>query len=132
MIDYFPRSTLAGIAKQFYRNGRYRIRTSLKHRRRLGARQLAPIALAATISGSSALGIFAHPVFLAPTAIYAIGIFISATFVASSKTPQRIALIALSAVTAHLAFGAGALSMLLGGFGGASPLLRPSQASVQS
>lgn len=130
-IDYFPRSTLTGVARQFYRNGRYRICTSLKHRRRLEARQLAPIALAAAISGSLALGLFAHPIFFAPTAIYATGVFVSATLVASNKTPLRIALIALSAVIAHLAFGIGALSTLLSRFGRASPPLRTSEASVQ-
>ncbi len=35
-IDYFPRQTLKGSFKQFFRNGRYRVWTAVKHRERLG------------------------------------------------------------------------------------------------
>lgn len=125
IIDYFPRPTLKAVSRQFYRNGRYRLCTSLKHRRRLGARQLAPIALSATIAGSLTLGAVAHPLFAAPAAAYAIGVSAAAASIASRKTPARIALISLAAMTAHLAFGFGALSALAGSVGGGSSPLPP-------
>ncbi len=112
-IDYFPRETLQGVFRQFYRNGRYRLCTSLKHARALGLRQLAPIALSAGVAFSLAAGLFLHPLFAAPAALYAAAVIAAACFVAGSKTPRRIALIAATAMTAHLAFGFGALSTLL-------------------
>lgn len=132
-IDYFPRSTLKAVSRQFYRNGRYRLCTSLKHRRRLDARQLAPIALAAMVAGSLTLGAVAHPAFAAPAAAYAVGVSAASASIASRKTPARIALIALAAMTAHLAFGFGALSALIGSLGGNSLPLPPApQPDAQS
>ncbi|MEQ8179514.1 MAG: glycosyltransferase family 2 protein [Amphiplicatus sp.] len=112
-IDYFPRATLKGVFRQFHRNGRYRLCTSLKHGRSLGLRQLAPIALSAGVAFSLTGGLFLHPLFAAPAAFYAAVVIIAACAIASRKTPQRIALIAVTAMTAHLAFGFGALSTIL-------------------
>lgn len=112
-IDYFPRATLKGVFRQFYRNGRYRLCTSLKHGRPLGLRQLAPIALSAGVAFSLVAGLFLHPLFAAPAALYAAAVIVAACIVASRKTPGRIALIAVTAMTAHLAFGFGALSTIL-------------------
>lgn len=113
MIGYVPRDSLSGIFRQFFRNGRYRLRTSLKHRAPLGARQLAPIGLCLVLIASLAAGALIHPILFAPIALYALAVLASAGLVASKKTPQRIALIAVIAAAAHLAFGLGALATLV-------------------
>jgi succinoglycan biosynthesis protein ExoA len=121
-IDYVPRDSLGGVYRQFYRNGKFRLRTSLKHGAPLGPRQLAPIGLSVMLIGSSVLGALAHPLFFAPAALYALIVFASAGLVASRKTPMRIWLIAVTAMAAHLAFGLGALSTLASHFRDRAPV----------
>lgn len=111
-IDYLPRADLRDVSRQFFRNGRYRLCTSLKHGWRLGARQAAPIALTLGVLGSLAAGLLVHPALALPAALYAAAVTAASWFIASRKSPLRIALIAVTAMTAHLAFGFGALKSL--------------------
>lgn len=129
-IDYFPRASLSGVFRQFRRNGRYRMCTSFKHRRRPGLRQLAPMLLTAGVALSLLAGIGLHPAFLAPAVLYAGAVFIAACIVARRKTPQRIGLIAATAMTAHLAFGLGALSAVGASLSGGALPLPPARASA--
>ncbi|MEE2692630.1 MAG: glycosyltransferase family 2 protein [Pseudomonadota bacterium] len=131
-IDYFPRDTLSGVFRQFFRNGRYRLCTSLKHGRRPGLRQLAPIFLSIGFLLSLTAGFLVHPAFALLAGFYVIGVFVASSVIASRKTPTRITLIAVTAITAHLAFGFGALSTLLFWIGNNSlPLPGTAQPSVQ-
>lgn len=109
MIDYYPRNRLDGVCRQFFRNGRFRLCTSLKHGAGLQLRQLAPIGLSAGLVGSVALGAAIHPAFLVPAAAYVALIFASAFLVATKKSWRRIKLIAVTAMAAHVAFGFGAI-----------------------
>lgn len=113
-VDYVPRNSLREVYRQFSRNGKYRLCTSLKHDVSPGARQLAPIGLCVLMIGSVISGALVHPALFAPAGFYALFILIGACVVASKKTPRRIALIAATAATAHLAFGFGALTTLAG------------------
>ncbi len=112
-IGYLPRNTLGGVIRQFYRNGRYRIRTSRKHKAALGLRQSAPILLFAGVLVFVTAGALVHPAFLAAPASYLVAVLVAAAAVASEKTPLRVCLIAAQAVLAHLSFGAGALRTLI-------------------
>lgn len=129
-IDYFPRASLSGVFRQFRRNGRYRMCTSLKHRRRPGLRQIAPMLLTAGIALSLLAGIGLHPVFFAPALLYASAVLVAACMIASRRTPQRIGLIAATAMTAHLAFGLGALSAVAASLAGETLPLPPVRASA--
>lgn len=117
-IDYVPRDRLAGVYRQFYRNGKFRLRTSLKHNRPLSIRQLAPVGLSVTLIASSLLGALVRPVFFAPAALYASFVIGAAILVATRETPRRVWLIAVTAATAHVAFGLGALSTVAARLGG--------------
>jgi succinoglycan biosynthesis protein ExoA len=49
-IDYFPRSNARALAKQYFKHGQGRARTTLKHRLALKPRQLAPISIAPAVA----------------------------------------------------------------------------------
>lgn len=110
MIDYFPRNRLDGVFRQFFRNGKFRLCTCLKHGAGLQLRQLAPIGLSAGLLGSIAFGAVVHPAFLAPAAAYVALVFAFAFLVATRKTWSRVKLIAVTAMAAHVAFGFGAMA----------------------
>jgi len=112
-VDYFAREKLSGVARQFFRNGRYRIRTSRKHSTPLSSRQLAPIVLVASLIVCGLAGLFVKPLFFAPIAIYLVAVLMAATMIAAKKSLSRIGLIFLQAVVSHVAFGLGALRSLL-------------------
>jgi succinoglycan biosynthesis protein ExoA len=112
-IGYVPRETLRGVIRQFYRNGRYRVRTSRKHRLSLGLRQLAPTLLFAGLLFALVASILFHPAFLAVPGAYLGAVAGAAAFIATEKTPVRIFLILAQAVASHLAFGAGAFRTLI-------------------
>lgn len=112
-IDYVPRNRLSSVCQQFFRNGKYRLCTSLKHKAGLQARQLAPIALSVGLLSFLFLGAITHPLFLAPVAAYVLLVFASACLVASRKSWRRVKLIAVTAMAAHVAFGIGALVTII-------------------
>src|SRR5262249_46348850 len=59
LIDYYPRSTAAALARQYFKYGEGRARTALKHRAGLKFRQMAPAALAPIVSLGLLLAPFA-------------------------------------------------------------------------
>jgi succinoglycan biosynthesis protein ExoA len=50
VIDYYPRSRIDALARQYFMHGRGRARTTAKHRLALKPRQLAPIAIAPVVA----------------------------------------------------------------------------------
>ena len=70
LIDYFPRATATGLARQYLKYGEGRVRTSLKHKMPLKPRQLAPALIAPGVTLSLALTPFA-PIAAAPAALWA-------------------------------------------------------------
>ena len=69
VVDYFPRTTLPALARQYYRYGFGRAQTQRKHRMRLRARQVIPPAILAAIATSLGLAVFS-PWFLIVPAGY--------------------------------------------------------------
>lgn len=53
-LRYVPRGSLRGVARQYYEYGLWKVPVMLKHRRVLGARSLAPIALVGSVLGLAA------------------------------------------------------------------------------
>ncbi len=113
MIGYLPRDSLRGVIRQFYRNGRYRFRTSRKHRAAPGLRQLAPTILVSGLVACIFAGALIHPLLLIAPALYFCAVLVAASVIATQKSPQRAWLIAAQAIAAHLSFGAGALRTLI-------------------
>jgi len=77
-VGYFPRETLRQLAKQYFKYGRGRCYTVLKHRRVTSWRQVAPVVLVAGLVGAVAVS-FVRPWALLFPASYVAGLVV-ATF----------------------------------------------------
>jgi succinoglycan biosynthesis protein ExoA len=79
-ITYFPRKTLRKLAKQYFRYGRGRARTTLRHRRLTGWRQAAAPALLLVTAYAVVRAVLGQPMHLLVPAAYALGIVGAALF----------------------------------------------------
>lgn len=113
-ITYFPRATLAGLARQYRRYGSGRARTFLKHGERLRVRQtLPPVALLAVLTGLL-LAPFTPWSLLLPAGYFgAIGAA-SLALAVSARSPC-VLLSAFALPIMHFAWGAGFIGRLLTG-----------------
>ncbi|MDW7760048.1 MAG: glycosyltransferase family 2 protein [Acidobacteriota bacterium] len=82
-VLYYPRESLRGLARQFFRYGRGRARTALKHRRLTSWRQAAAPLLLVGLGGSLVAAVL-NPMFLLVPAAYAAGL---AVFALLSRFP---------------------------------------------
>ncbi|WP_170760860.1 glycosyltransferase [Ruegeria lacuscaerulensis] len=111
-IDYFPRPTLRGSFKQFFRNGRYRVWTAVKHRERLGKRQLLPMAIAPILVLSAMIALVTPWALVIPASYIALVFFLAwhGAQCARPAVPSSVwGLAALLAIVIHIGFSAGAL-----------------------
>jgi succinoglycan biosynthesis protein ExoA len=109
--SYIPRGTLPGLARQYLRYGRYRVKTTQRHPQALRRSQLLPPVLALTAVGAVVGPRPARQVARAALASYwAILLVSSARAAAAADTPDADVL-ALPAVwaTTHFSYGAGFL-----------------------
>ncbi len=107
-IDYIPRGSLEGSAKQMWGYGRFRIWTAAKHGDPLGKRQLMPIGVSLGFLGSLAMGLLWWPMVL-PALAYLVLVLVLSAKAATQKTPSRIVRIASQAIVSHVSYGLGAL-----------------------
>jgi succinoglycan biosynthesis protein ExoA len=130
-VTYFPRSTIAGLAKQYARYGSGRARTYLKHGERLRIRQMMPPAALIAVC----LGLL-----LAPLTLYALlvplGYFsalaVSSVSLAIDAGSACVLLAAPALATMHFAWGGGFLRRIMAGRGRSEePALRRSIAPAQ-
>ena len=105
-VIYFPRTTLAALFRQYYRYGRGRARTFLKHGERLRVRQmLPPMMVAATIVAIILAPLV--PALLIVPLVYALALAAAAVAMLRSL-PQACTLLAAPAMaTMHFAWGIG-------------------------
>ena len=113
-VIYYPRETLDRLARQYFRYGRGRAYTTLKHRRLTSWRQAAPVALLAGLGGAIVLGIW-QPWFWTLPVVY-LGSLVLVSFLSwrgkkgegLGKIPfrQRIKLVG-AWVAMHVAWGLG-------------------------
>lgn len=112
-ITYFPRDTIGGLAKQYFRYGQGRAQTYLKHGERLKLRQMMPPAALVAVS----LGLLLAP-FVAQALLLPIGYFaalFAATLGLTVEAGSACVLLAAPALaTMHFAWGAGFLSHIMG------------------
>ncbi|MCK8456760.1 glycosyltransferase family 2 protein [Sphingomonas faeni] len=107
-VIYYPRNTLRGLARQYFRYGSGRARNSHKHGERLRVRQMLPPAITLAI-GFSLLGATLLPALLVIPLSYGLAL-LAASAVFAVKARWLGALMAAPALaTMHLAWGAGFL-----------------------
>lgn len=107
-VLYYPRATLRGLARQYFRYGAGRARNSSKHGERLRARQMIPPAVALTI-GCSLIGAVFVPALLVVPVLYALALLAASTVFAVEQR-SLVGLMAVPALaTMHIAWGLGFL-----------------------
>ncbi len=116
-IDYFPRSTLKALARQYWRYGQGRAQNYLKHGEALKLRQLAAPAIALTLLASLLLG-FVQPLFWLVPALYASGCAAAAVLLAVRERAPCVLLAAPALVAMHVAWGLGFLERMVRRIGG--------------
>lgn len=113
-LDYLPRDTVRGLARQYYNYGRGRARNIRKHGTRPKLRQLAPVAVLAGCVGGL-FGALVSPVTLAVPAAYAALLAAASVAIALRKRSACGLMSGLAAGTMHLAWGAGFVREWLSG-----------------
>lgn len=105
MIDYYPRSSLVQLGKQYIRHGRGRARTTVKHRVRLRVRQCLPIAiLAAMVCATLAL---VNPLLGLPALLYVVICLIWGLVAAIRTRDPALLLMGPAAIVMHVAWAIG-------------------------
>ena len=103
--DYVPRSTLSALVRQYFRFGRGRARTMMKHAMRPRLRQMAMIAVAPMV-GLLVLTPL-HDVFALPAAAWALACLVGGILLAIERRSARALLGGPIAALMHLAWSAG-------------------------
>lgn len=112
VIDYFPRPSLKSSFRQFFRNGRFRVWTAVKHESNLGIRQLLPMAIVPILVLSCMLAVvFPWMLFIPLAYVVLVGtLACQAARNAHPIVPLRVwGLAAFLAIINHVGFSAGAL-----------------------
>lgn len=106
-IEYFPRKTAKSLVRQYYRHGRGRAMTVIKHGGRLKARQMAPAAAFFACAASTAAAPFSPVAGMVPISYFIACLAIGA--VLAAKTGQSGCALAMGvpASLMHLAWGCG-------------------------
>jgi glycosyltransferase involved in cell wall biosynthesis len=104
-VTYRPRPNLVKLAKQYFQYGTWRRVVSRSHSGTINLRYLAPpFALVGTLI-SGIFGLFFHPIFYLPAAVYGGFVFLSSLLIAKSVS-EYFSLLAIIP-TMHFAWGAG-------------------------
>lgn len=113
-VTYFPRESFWGLAKQYFRYGRGRCYTVLKHKKITSLRQVAPVALVLGLVTSLVMSLW-MPLFILFPLVYILSL-LGAGILSWKKKKiafrQRILMSAAWAVM-HVSWGAGFLSYLI-------------------
>lgn len=105
-VLYFPRDTIRGLARQYYRHGRGRARTLLTHNVRPALRQLLPPAVL-VINLAATLLAFASPGFIFIPLLYAAGCSGVGLWLAVRSREVCASAAGFAAIVMHLSWGAG-------------------------
>lgn len=111
-VGYFPRTTLSGLAKQYFRYGSGRAQTWLKHREPLRPRQLVAPALVCTIVLSLALALATPWALVLPIAyLAALATYAFSIAIARRSASLLLAMPALAVM--HVGWGLGFIHRVL-------------------
>ena len=112
-VTYFPRADLVSLARQYFRHGRGRASTLLKHRSQPRVRQLLPAAVVLGVALSAALAAL-QPSFLLAPLIYALACLGCGVALAMRDRDRCLLLSGAAAMVMHLSWGTGFLARLAG------------------
>jgi len=104
---YAPRSTPAGLWRQYWRFGRYRALTARRHPIALRRAHVASAALAVTCAATVVPARLVSWPARAASAAYGVAIGVAAVRVAPARTPRDVGGVALALATMHLSWGTG-------------------------
>ena len=108
-IDYYPRSRLGSLARQYFRHGWGRANTLLKHGKVPKLRQVLPVLLLLTCVGGLALLPFVGFAAILPAALYAASCAAWALVLATQARDATILMAAPAAMVMHLSWAVGLL-----------------------
>jgi succinoglycan biosynthesis protein ExoA len=111
-VGYFPRRTLAGLAKQYFRYGSGRAQTWAKHGETLRLRQIAAPMLVAAIAVAMLLSLLTRWTLLLPLA-YMAALIVHAGTLAVRRRDAGLLLAAPALAIMHLCWGAGFIHHML-------------------
>ncbi len=111
-VDYYPRSTPIALARQYFRNGRGRCRTMLKHRLPPRARQLGPVLLLLGTAACLPLALVRWWFLLLPLG-YLLPCVLFGCLLAIRRRDAWLCVAGLAAIVMHLSFAAGLLRQAL-------------------
>lgn len=107
-ITYFPRRTLAGLARQYFNFGSGRAKTIIKHRRLPKARQMAPVVILLSCATALLLAPL-EPLFLVVPLAYALLCFGWGFALAIKERAPHLVMAGAAAMVMHLSWAAGFL-----------------------
>jgi succinoglycan biosynthesis protein ExoA len=108
-IDYFPRTSLRALARQYFRHGWGRANTLLKHAKVPKLRQILPVLMFLLSVGGIALWPFAGPALVLPAAIYGVSCLAWASILALESCDAFVLLAAPAAIVMHMSWATGFL-----------------------
>jgi succinoglycan biosynthesis protein ExoA len=112
-VGYYPRNSVAALARQYWIYGSGRARTYIKHRRRLKLRQLAPILITAGTPPLLAASCIS-PMFALPILAYGVLVSLFAAHGALKTWDSRVLLSLIVFPTMHYSWGAGFIAGVVG------------------
>jgi succinoglycan biosynthesis protein ExoA len=127
-VTYFPRADLVSLAIQYFRHGRGRASTILKHRKPPRLRQVLPVAVVLGIALSTALAAV-QPWFLVAPFIYALACLGCGAALAMRDGDRCVLLSGVAAMVMHLSWGTGFLARLAG-WKGPQPRMRHGETAL--
>ncbi len=110
-VEYRPRSSLAGLWKQYWQYGRWKRIVLAKHPRSLRPRQLAPPLAVLGLIGSF-IAASQNALWLGVPGLYAVGLVTAAVWMAIRRRDAALLLLAPALAVMHIAWGLGFLSVL--------------------
>lgn len=111
-VVYFPRKSFSGLARQYFRHGRGRARTLLKHRLRPRARQMAPVVAFGLLLGGLLSAPFAGPMVLPVLAYPLLCLSWGARQAIAQRDPSLL-LTGPVLITMHMSWASGFLTSVL-------------------
>ena len=110
-IDYFPRSTIPSLMRQYHAYGRGRAMNLMRHGMPIKLRQMAPLAVPPAVL--LALASPVAPWLAIPAAVWALACLLGGVVLAARQRRPAIAAAGVAAMTMHLGWGTGFWRQLL-------------------
>ena len=107
-VTYRPRSSVSGLAKQYFEYGRWRRVVSRRHSGTINYRYLAPPFALLGFSASLVLGIVLSSIFFIPALVYLLFVVLASLKISTSIREYLLLLLVIP--TMHFAWGAGFIS----------------------